>query len=41
VSGAPSGPSESTIAGILLFGLMAMNEAANCSPFPMLTACTR
>jgi hypothetical protein len=28
--GWPSGPSGSTMAGILLFGLMARNSASNC-----------
>ena len=31
----PSGPSGSTIAGILLFGLIARNSGSNCSPVPM------
>mgnify|MGYP005751679981 CR=1 FL=1 len=38
--GLPSGPSESTIAGILLFGLIFRNCGSNCSPAPMSTACT-
>jgi hypothetical protein len=38
--GWPSGPSESTMAGILLFGLMARNSGLNWSPAPMSTACT-
>jgi hypothetical protein len=36
--GSPSGPSGSTIAGILLFGLIAMNSGVNWSFFPMLIA---
>jgi hypothetical protein len=39
--GAPSGPSVSMIAGILLFGLMRKNSGSNCSPALMSTACTR
>ncbi len=35
--GLPSGPSGSTSAGILLFGLMARNSGWNWSPVPMLT----
>src|SRR5919107_1869383 len=30
--GSPSGPSGSTIAGILLFGLIRRNSSSNCSP---------
>ena len=37
----PSGPSGSTIAGILLFGLMARNSGSNWSPAPMLTGMAR
>jgi len=33
--GCPSGPSRSTIAGILLFGLIARNSGLNWSPAPM------
>src|SRR5690554_1006041 len=36
--GAPSGPSWSMIAGILLFGLMLRNSGANCSSCVMLMA---
>src|SRR5436305_12974825 len=39
--GAPSGPSRSTIAGILLFGLIARNSGLNCSPAPMFTGIAR
>src|SRR3979411_1057785 len=36
----PSGPSGSTIAGILLFGLIARNAGAVCSPLVILTGKT-
>src|SRR5258705_4704016 len=36
----PSGPSGSTIAGILLFGLMARKSGAICSPLVMLIGMT-
>src|ERR1700753_3982178 len=36
----PSGPSGSTIAGILLFGLISRNAGAICSPLVMLTGTT-
>src|SRR5882724_4813670 len=38
--GAPSGPSGSTIAGILLFGLIFTKAGANCSPLPIFTGFT-
>ena len=38
--GSPSGPSWSTIAGILLFGLTRRNSGVNWSPSPMLMAIT-
>ncbi len=38
--GAPPGPSVSTIAGILLFGLICTKAGANCSPLLMLTGFT-
>src|SRR5258707_15082503 len=36
----PSGPSGSTIAGILLFGLIFTKAGANCSPLPIFTGFT-
>src|ERR1700753_278653 len=36
----PSGPSGSTIAGVLLFGLISRNAGAICSPLVMLTGTT-
>jgi hypothetical protein len=36
----PPGPSGSTIAGILLLGLIARNSGRNCSSLPMFTGCT-
>src|SRR6266478_9344370 len=36
----PSGPSESTIAGILLLGLIARKSGAICSPLVMFTGIT-
>ncbi len=38
--GLPSGPSSSTIAGILLFGLIARKSGLNWSPAPMSMAWT-
>ena len=38
--GRPSGPSLSTMAGILLFGLIFRNSGLNWSPVPMSTGCT-
>jgi hypothetical protein len=35
--GLPSGPSLSTMAGILLLGLIFRKSGLNCSPVPMLT----
>src|ERR1035438_7109811 len=39
--GLPSGPSGSTMAGILLFGLIARNSGVNCSPAPISTGIAR
>jgi hypothetical protein len=39
--GAPSGPSGSTIAGILLFGLIFRNAGSNWSPLPISIGITR
>ena len=39
--GCPSGPSGSTIAGIRLFGEIARNSGANCSPLPISMNSTR
>src|SRR3954453_12792858 len=36
----PSGPSGSTIAGILLFGLIFRNAGSNCWPLVISTTCT-
>ena len=41
LTGSPPGPSESTIAGILLFGLMARNSGLNWSPLPRSIQCSR
>ena len=38
--GAPSGPSGSMIAGILLFGLIARKSGSNCAPLEMSTGRT-
>ena len=38
--GAPPGPSSSTIAGTLLFGLMLRKSGRNCSPLPIWTGTT-
>src|SRR5439155_13846445 len=40
LTGLPPGPSGSTIAGILLFGLSLRNAGAICSPLPMFTGIT-
>jgi len=39
--GLPSGPSGSTMDGILPLGLIFTYSGANCSPLPMLTGYTR
>ena len=40
LTGFPSGPSGSTMAGILLFGLIARKDGAICSPLLMFTGIT-